>query len=125
LKHTYEQAFTFQHWMELMKTKRYTQTRLQRMFVHLLTNTTKNEIEMFLRQPTVPYIRLLGLSKTGRSYLNRQKKQLDIPIYTNLNNRNKQALQLDEKATSVYYHVLGPERRNDLRKQEFALPIML
>src|SRR5699024_9552746 len=35
LKQTGVQAASFQHWIELMKTKRYTQTRLQRMFVHI------------------------------------------------------------------------------------------
>src|SRR5699024_2441351 len=64
LKHTVLQATSFQHWMELMKTKRYTRTRLQRMFVHILTNTTKQEINTFLNATEIPYVRLLGLSQT-------------------------------------------------------------
>src|SRR5699024_2386816 len=119
------QAASFQHWIELMKTKRYTQTRLQRMFVHILTNTKKQEIHDFLNASNLPYIRLLGLSKTGQYYLNQQKKAIDIPIYTNLNNKNKDDLIRDKRSTNLYYLALPPEKRSRLRKQEIHLPIMI
>lgn len=125
LKQTCLQATSFRHWLHIMKTKRYTQTRLQRMFVHLLTNTTKEDIKEFNSKSTIPYIRLLGFNKTGRTYLRDQKKQMDCPIYSNLNSQNKSDLFLDEKATNTYYLALKPKRRITLRQQEFQLPIMM
>src|SRR5690625_5377846 len=77
IKQTAKQATSFKQWMGNMKTKRYTWTRLQRMFVHILTNTKKVEIKQVLDTNRVPYIRILGLTKTGQSYINKQKKEID------------------------------------------------
>jgi predicted nucleotidyltransferase len=118
-------ATSFHHWLSLIKTKRYTQTRLQRMFVHILTNTTKEAIATFSEVQDIPYLRLLGFSKTGQAYLHQQKKRLDVPIYSSLNRANLKALRMDEKATETYYAILPPKVRHTLRKQEFQLPIRL
>src|SRR5690625_6233669 len=75
IKKTAIKAKSFQHWMEQIKTKRYTETRLQRMFTHILTNTTKKEMEPFLNMQSVPYLRLIGMSETGQAYLNHYKKE--------------------------------------------------
>ena len=53
------------------------------MCVHLLTNTTKSEM-----QQADPYIRLLGMSKTGQAYLKQLRKScpfLLYPLYRNVN----------------------------------------
>src|SRR5699024_6233110 len=63
LKKTAHKATSFSNWMEAIKTKRYTWTRLQRMFVHLLTNTKKTDIAASLKNDSVPYVRLLALTK--------------------------------------------------------------
>ena len=124
LKRTVKQAESIEHWLSLIKTKRYTQTRLQRCFVHILTNTTKQSIQQFIGLESLPYIRLLGMSKTGQSYLNSYKKNVEVPIYTGLNKFNKTALHLDEKAQEIYYTSLPVTLQQSLKKQEFKLPIM-
>src|SRR5699024_11234376 len=43
IKSTAEEAISFEDWMNKIKTKRYTWTRLQRMFTHLLTTTLKED----------------------------------------------------------------------------------
>src|SRR5699024_11768335 len=45
LKQTAKDAVSFKQWMTLLKTKRYTWTRLQRMFIHILTQTKKKDIK--------------------------------------------------------------------------------
>lgn len=75
IKATAKTASTFQDWVEAIKTKRYTWTRIQRMFVHILTNTKKADVEMVPRALTVPYVRVIGLTKKGREYLNKQKSR--------------------------------------------------
>ena len=107
-----------------IKTKRYTQTRLQRCFVHILTNTKKTEIHEFISKEQIPYIRLLGLSTNGRYYLNSRKKNIDVPIYTNLNKQNHAALQLDEKAQQIYYSFMQAKLQQSMLRQEFRLPIL-
>lgn len=125
IKRTATAATSFDDWLERIKTKRYTYVRLQRIFVHILTNTTKKDINRFVQSDHVPFIRLLGMSNTGQAFLNQQKKAIDVPIFTNLNRHNSKALFMDERATNIYYSVLSPKRRINLRKQEFKLPIII
>lgn len=122
--HAVHEAHSFQNLLERVKTKRYTQVRLQRMFVHILTNTTKAEIKQFFSSETIPYVRLLGMTKQGQAYLRRIKKNRTVPLMTNLNKENLD-LYLDERALNTYYSVLPVEHRINLRKQEFQLPIIL
>lgn len=123
IRKTAEKAISFHDWLEKIKTKRYTKVRLQRIFVHILTNTTKKAIASIVQTEKIPYIRLLGMSKKGQAYLNANKKNIDVPIITNLNKQTRTLLYLDEKATHVYYSVLPAKLRSQLRTQEFKLPI--
>src|SRR5690625_7135513 len=75
IKQTAKQATSFKQWMGEMKTKRYTWTRLQRMFIHILTNTKKADMKQVLSTNEVPYIRILGLTNTGQAYVKEQKKE--------------------------------------------------
>lgn len=125
VKKTAKEATSFNDWVQAIKTKRYTWTRLQRMFVHILTNTTKEDLEKLDQHASVPYIRLLGLTQTGRAYLNIQKKQTDIPIITKTSRTMDPLFFLEEKASNAYYSILSPERRNRLRKQELQPPLMM
>jgi len=125
IKKTAIKAKSFQHWMEQIKTKRYTEIRLQRMFTHILTNTTKKEMEPFLNMQSVPYLRLIGMSETGQAYLNHYKKEIQLPLISSLKNKFRSLLYTDEKAMNVYYSILPSEQREKLRKQEFQLPIIL
>jgi len=122
---TSKKATSFYDWINRMKTKRYTQTRLQRMFVHILTNTTKTDVHQAISQATVPYLRLLGMNTTGREFLHKQKKQLNVPIVTNRKKNIPASFELDERATNVYYSILTPDRQQSLRKQEFTGPIII
>ena len=125
IKKTARKAISFNDWVQAIKTKRYTWTRLQRMFVHILTNTTKKDIAEINKQASVPYIRLLGLTQTGRTYLNVQKKQTDIPIITKPSRKMDPLFFLEEKASNAYYSALPSERLHLLRKQELQPPIMV
>jgi len=116
-------ATSFADLIERVKTKRYTYVRLQRMFAHILTNTTKKQIDSILSLPRVPYIRLLGMTSTGRAYINQIKKELKVPLITNLTQASN--IILDEKALQIYYSVLPVKQRIALRQQEFKLPIIV
>ncbi len=67
-------AETFPQFMNEVKTKRYTWTRLQRALTHVLTRTTKEDLTM--KDEKVTYLRLLGMTDNGRAYLNRYKKDI-------------------------------------------------
>jgi len=122
---TAKRATSFEHWMQLMKTKRYTWTRLQRMFVHILTNTLKTDILNVHEQRTVPYLRLLGFTKNGQRYLNQVKKQLTVPLITQISRKEQVSLMLDERASNVYYSVLPSEQQNYFQQKDLQRPIII
>ncbi|WP_456152444.1 nucleotidyltransferase [Neobacillus jeddahensis] len=81
---------SFQEFMQKIKTKRYTWTRLQRVCVHILTNTKKSDMAL-LSAKGATYLRLLGMSTKGKEYLNKRKKEFHLPVVSKLSSR-----QLDD-----------------------------
>ena len=64
----------------LMKTKRYTMTRLQRMVTHL-TIDYRQAHAAYLREGP-PYLRILGANGAGQQILRRIKKTTAVPVVT-------------------------------------------
>ncbi|MBB6455012.1 putative nucleotidyltransferase [Salirhabdus euzebyi] len=125
LKKTVNHAESFQHWMELLKTKRYTWTRLQRMFVHLLTMTTKLEMESIHMLKSIPYIRILGMNEKGRQYINERKKNLDIPLVSKLQQFDHPYLTIEERANHSYYLAVEAKKRARVKNRDIEAPIIL
>src|SRR5699024_11321784 len=75
IKDTALKATSFHHWMHLVKSKRYTWVKIQRIFTHILTSTTQSELDLFHKN--FNQVRLLGMNKTGQTYLNKIKNSLD------------------------------------------------
>jgi predicted nucleotidyltransferase len=124
IKKTAKKISSFNEWMSEVKTKRYTWTRLQRIFVHILTNTTKEEVEEVRQHKTVPYLRLLGMTKAGQYYLNQRKKDLKVPLVTKITKDADSMLLLEERASNSFYSILPPKNKNKLNRQEFRAPII-
>ncbi len=112
---------SFIDFLESVKTKRYTWTRLQRLCTHLLTNARKELMAKALHGgPT--YIRLLGMSPQGQHYLNVKKKNFGLPLVSTLSKHRDDFLQMDIRAAKTY--ILGHPSRfhTTLWKQEYATP---
>ncbi len=89
------------NWDELVKnikTKRYTYNKINRMFIHILTNLTKEDIKNI----NIDYVRVLGFNKKGQSYLNKIKKDIDIPIVTNYKNNISRLFDLEYRINYIY-----------------------
>lgn len=91
----------FQSFMQQIKSKRFTWTRIQRMLTHIYTNFTWNQ----LREIDFPtYIRPLAMNKNGQAYLQSIKKDLQLPLVSRVAASKKDTqLQLDIKAADLYY----------------------
>jgi predicted nucleotidyltransferase len=112
---------SFEEFMVKLKTKRYTWTRLQRMLLHVLTNTNKEEMRSRHNSPR--YIRLLGMNKTGREFIHYQKKAMPLPLISKLSSANQYDIALDVRAAEIYS--LGLENRAARKKllhQEWSQP---
>jgi predicted nucleotidyltransferase len=115
---------SFQQFMKDIKTKRYTWTRLQRVCLHILTNTRKET--MNTSQKTVNYLRLLGATEKGRSYLNYMKKDFSIPLVSKLSAFSDPDIELDIKASRIYALGQKDHGQEKLLAEEFGRPpIML
>ncbi|MFB0635825.1 nucleotidyltransferase [Bacillus rugosus] len=113
-------ASSYQEFMELLKTKRYTWTRLQRMNTHILTRTNKQDMHKLLNDEKVPYIRLLGMTKKGQAYLSEKKKVLSVPLVSKLSSFSHPALDLDIKASRIYSLPIEEPLRTEFDLQEYG-----
>ena len=82
-----------------VKTKRYTYNKLSRMFTHILCNFTKVDA---LNNKDIKYIRILGLNDLGKKYINKIKKEVELPLITNINKDNSKLLEIELKIDTIY-----------------------
>ncbi|QPC46237.1 nucleotidyltransferase [Mangrovibacillus cuniculi] len=101
LQHAAIHAVHFPHFMELVKTKRYTWNRIQRTLVYLLLHIDKQEANHHLSKlPT--YARLLAASSNGRRYIKENKESFTLPILSTFSQGKESLLQIDQRAAYAY-----------------------
>lgn len=93
--------------INIVKTKRYTRTRIQRILLHTLLDISKNEVEDYKYNPQ--YIRVLGFNKIGEKVLSQIGNNSNLPVVTsaskflkNANPTSKKMLEKDIMATNIY-----------------------
>ena len=100
---------TIDDFISIVRSKRYTETRIRRILLYSLLNVTKKDID--ISKKTVPYIRVLGFNENGKhllSKISRINPRLhlitSVKKFENYNiNRNlKTILEKDILATNVY-----------------------
>ena len=100
-----------------IKTKRYTYNKIKRILTYILFNIKKEDINNKLE-----YIRILGFNKKGKEILNKTKKEIDIPILTNYDNK-----YLSKDLEIIKILSLNPNIKNKLKyieKEYKQKPIM-
>ena len=95
--------------INIVKSKRYTQTRIQRILLYILLNITKND--MCLSRKNIPYVRILGYSPQGKELISEiYRANPKITLITSVknfldssNNKTyKYMLNKDILATNIY-----------------------
>lgn len=94
----------FQPFMAQVKSKRYTWTRIQRMLTHILTGFTVEQRETM---PAPSYLRLLGMTGDGQTYLRSVKKHLTLPLISKVATLSNDSLTMDIRAADLYAMALG------------------
>lgn len=95
-----------------IKTKRYTYNKISRMLLHILTSFTKEEAKNI----KIDYIRILGFTKKGRTYLNRIKKDIALPIITGYKKNISKTLDIEFRTLQIYALLL---KNNSLIEKEY------
>lgn len=105
----------FEAFIERVKSKRFTRTRIQRMLTHIYTGFTWEQLRSF---ETPTYLRLLGMTENGRHYLHAQKKNIKLPVISRAADLTDPMGQLDIHASTMYLLGLGASEL----KKEFTTP---
>ena len=97
-KHILE-CSTYKELIDKLKSKRYTHNKITRMLLHILCGFTKEQAKQF---NNITYLRILGFSKKGQTYLNKIKKEVSIPIISKINKEKDPMLEFELYTTSIY-----------------------
>ena len=109
IKSAVNQCNTTAELLSIINTKRYTQTRLKRIFLYALLGITKKDMQ--ISKTAKPYIRILGFNNKGReliSEISKQNRKSTIIssvkkfMDSNPNKNLKLMLEKDILATNVY-----------------------
>ncbi len=109
IKKAADSCNNLENFLNIIKSKRYTNTRIQRILLYSLLGITKKE--MLLSKKTMPYVRVLGLNKRGKfliSEIAKANPKLEIVtsvkrfLDSNANKNLKTILDIDTFATDVY-----------------------
>ena len=110
IKKTANSCNTLEEFMNIIKTKRYTNTRIQRILLYSLLGITKKDMKDSAKN--IPYIRVLGFNDKGKellSVISNSNKNIDIvtSVKKYIDNGNpskysKRMLDIDINATNIY-----------------------
>lgn len=109
IKNTANSCNSLPEFLNIIKSKRYTTTRIQRILLYSLLGITKKD--MLLSKKTSPYVRILGFNKRGKfliSEIAKANPHLEIItsvkrfVDSNSNKNLKAMLDKDIWATNVY-----------------------
>lgn len=117
LEHSLKNAANYSNditnFINIVKTKRYTVTRIQRILICALLGITKRDVGM--AKKAEPYIRVLGFNEKGKELISRINKQnpkatviTSVKKFQDKNNNNKNSkiykrlLDIDIFSTNVY-----------------------
>ena len=109
IKNTANSCNSVVEFLNIIKSKRYTNTRLQRILLYALLGITKKD--MALSKKAIPYIRVLGFNQKGQyliSEIAKANPKLEIItsvkkyMDTSNNKTSKYLLEKDIWATNVY-----------------------
>ncbi len=109
IKNAANSCNTLEEFMNIIKTKRYTSTRIQRILSYALLGITK--ADMKLSTKVNPYIRVLGFNQKGKellSVISNSKKNTDVItsvkkyMDSSPNKNLKHLLDIDIRATNIY-----------------------
>ena len=132
------QAGSFADLVAEVKSRQWTQTRIQRILMYLLLQVKATEMQAFLQVGPL-YLRLLGSSERGRKILARARRRKSLPIIADparaTNTLRKfyrhrstfqqlaeEMLRLDLRATRIYA-LLQQQPSGDYLNQDYYQPV--
>lgn len=95
----WQQAHSYEHFIQLMATKRYSIPRIQRCCCHLLTQTT----QQIGTADMAKYYQILAFTTVGQHYLKKLKSTVAMPLFTtHINQKNAHHFAHDIRVSQLY-----------------------
>lgn len=109
--------------LNLVKSKRYTMTRIKRCLNNILLGITKDDMELAKGINTIPYVRILAFNSKGREVIREIKKSSEIKIINKfsevehfMGDKNfKFLIENDIKCTDIYNTIYYKKNRSLLK----------
>ena len=122
---------TFSQFLSLIKTKGYTQTRIQRLFMQILLRLTSQSYERLASCNYAPYARVLGFRSESEPLFAELKKRSSIPILTSLSqartkleNLSYEILEEDLYASDLY-RLIQKQHFHLTSKNDYKQPLIV
>ena len=113
-------AHHFSDWLQQVQTKHWTNARIQRAASHIVTHFTKGEYDM-LTTPT--YIRLLGATPRGKTYLKNEQQSFSLPVvYSPKQKPDDLLMQIDVRAQNMYTFFTNTQGNRRTIQRDYAEP---
>ncbi|MEY8445983.1 nucleotidyltransferase [Enterococcus ratti] len=96
MKAAAKKAASFDEFVQLVKTKRYTWVRIQRLACYVLLNIYQEELE---QQQMQKYINILGFTKAGQAFL---KEKKDLPLFSKIGKKEAKMAHLMLRSDQIY-----------------------
>lgn len=118
---------TISEFIQLLKSKDLTYTRIQRSLLHILLGITNEKMELLKENDYPTYIRLLGFRKDSSPLLAKIKDEATAPVISRMSDSFriedtilKELLEEDVLASDIY-HLIIPETKNEYQKPVIIL----
>ena len=116
-------AKNYDELLNLVKSKRYTMTRIKRCLNNILLGITKDDMEIAKGINTIPYVRILAFNSKGREIIREIKKSSEIKIINKfsevehfMDDKNfKFLIENDIKCTDIYNTIYYKKNRSLLK----------
>ncbi|CAM4127362.1 nucleotidyltransferase [Staphylococcus schweitzeri] len=106
LKAYVNDAKDFHQYVQLLKTKRYTYTHIQRVLMNILLNTQLTDVTK-----DIEAVKVLAMNDRGRQYLKHLKTEFpNRQYFTNINKNNAHYFKNEIKATQIYNAISGQQQ---------------
>ncbi|MGM0502598.1 MAG: nucleotidyltransferase, partial [Bacillota bacterium] len=112
IKSAAEQSTSWSELISNIKTKRFTQTRIQRILIHILLDLQIKDLQAFEQAGGPLYFRILGFNQQGKKLLHQIKTKGSLPLVSKVANHFKsnyqpqnlmqKMLHYDIKANNLY-----------------------
>lgn len=122
---------SFKQFIDLVKTKDRTYTRVARCLMHILLDITSSAMETYKLMDYTPYAKVLGFRKDAESLLTEIKIKSSIPLITNLadakNNLYAEPARLFDREIKIneIYQAQMAVKTGMPAKSEFSTPLVI